>query len=48
MADKKPNVIILMTDDMGWGDPPSYGFDRGVEMPNLGRIAAEGMRFTDW
>jgi arylsulfatase len=48
MADKKPNVIILMTDDMGWGDPPSYGFDRGVEMPNLDRIAAEGMRFTDW
>jgi arylsulfatase len=45
---KKPNVIILMTDDMGWGDPPSYGFDRGVKMPNLDRLAAEGMRFTDW
>ena len=45
---KKPNVIILMTDDMGWGDPPSYGFDRGVDMPSLDRMAAEGMRFTDW
>ncbi len=29
---KKPNVIVIVTDDMGWGDPPSYGFDRGVEM----------------
>jgi len=49
MSDKKkPNVIILMTDDMGWGDPPSYGFDRGVKMPNLDRMADEGMRFTDW
>jgi arylsulfatase A-like enzyme len=45
---KKPNVIVLMTDDMGWGDPPAYGFDRGVKMPNLDRIADEGMRFTDW
>ena len=45
---KKPNVIVLLTDDMGWGDPPSYGFDRGIEMPHLDRMAAEGMRFTDW
>ena len=48
MSKKKPNVIILMTDDMGWGDPPAYGFDRGVKMPNMDRMAKEGMRFTDW
>jgi arylsulfatase A-like enzyme len=47
-AADKPNVILLIVDDMGWGDPPAYGFDRGVEMPNLDRMAAEGMRFTNW
>ena len=45
---KKPNVIVIMTDDVGWGDPQPYGFDRGVSTPNLNRIAAEGMRFTSW
>jgi arylsulfatase len=45
---RKPNVILLVTDDMGWGDPGSYGFDRGVETPSLDRMAAEGMRFTNW
>ena len=44
----KPNVILLVTDDMGWGDPGSYGFDRGVKTPNLDRIAKEGIRFTNW
>ncbi len=29
LAADKPNVILLITDDMGWGDPGSYGFDRG-------------------
>ena len=47
-AQDKPNVILLITDDMGWGDPGSYGFDRGVETPNLDRVAKEGMRFTNW
>jgi arylsulfatase A-like enzyme len=45
---KSPNVILLITDDMGWGDPGSYGFDRGVKTPSLDQMAAEGMRFTDW
>ena len=44
----KPNVILLVTDDMGWGDPGSYGFDRGVKTPSLDRMAAEGIRFTNW
>lgn len=47
-AAKKPNVILLVVDDMGWGDPPWSGFDRGVEMPQLGSLAEEGMRFTNW
>ena len=48
LAAKKPNVILLVTYDMGWGDPGSYGFDRGVKTPSRDRIAAEGMRFSNW
>src|SRR5262245_7281255 len=47
-AQKRPNVVVIMTDDVGWGDPNAYGFDRGVSTPNLNRIAAEGVRFTNW
>src|SRR5262249_31318898 len=47
-ATKRPNVVVIMTDDVGWGDPQAYGFDRGVATPNLNRIAAEGVRFTSW
>ena len=45
---KKPNVVLIVVDDMGWGDPGSYGFDRGVKTPSLDRMAAEGIRFTNW
>jgi arylsulfatase A-like enzyme len=45
---RHPNVVVIMTDDVGWGDPNSYGFDRGVKTPNLNRLAAEGVRFTSW
>src|SRR5215470_8851564 len=47
-AQKHPNVVVIMTDDVGWGDPNSYGFDRGVKTPNINRLAAEGVRFTNW
>src|SRR5262245_39358297 len=45
---KRPNVVVIMCDDIGWGDPNAYGFDRGVSTPNLNRLAAEGTRFTNW
>jgi len=48
LAQDKPNVILIITDDMGWGDPGSYGFDRGIKTPSLDRMAAEGIRFTNW
>lgn len=49
-ADKKPNVVIIMTDDIGWGDLGCYGggVTRGAPTPNLDRLAAEGARFTCW
>lgn len=42
----RPNIIYIMTDDLGYGDLGCYG-QKVVETPNLDRMAAEGMRFTD-
>jgi alpha-galactosidase len=41
----KPNVIFILADDMGPGDPGCYG-GKVIPTPNLDRLAAEGMRFT--
>jgi arylsulfatase len=47
---RKPNIVFIMTDDVGWGDLGSYGGGvmRGAPTPNLDRIAAEGMRFVNY
>ena len=44
---RKPNIIIIMADDLGYGD---VGCDGGthIRTPNLDRMAAEGVRFTDF
>ena len=46
-ADKKPNILILMTDDTGWGDFGCYGggANLGHPTPNIDRIAKEGALF---
>ena len=46
----KPNFIVIMTDDVGWGDLGCYGGgeNRGCPTPNLDRIASEGTRFTNY
>lgn len=41
----KPNVVLIMCDDMGWADLGCYG-SRQNPTPNLDRLRAEGMRFT--
>lgn len=43
---KKPNVIFIMADDLGWGDMGCYGATH-FETPACDRLAKEGMRFTD-
>lgn len=45
---RKPNVLIFIVDDMGWGDPGSYGGGAavGAPTPNMDRLAAEGLRMT--
>ena len=42
-----PNVVIIYTDDQGYADVGCFGA-KGFETPNLDRMAAEGMRFTDF
>lgn len=49
-AEKRPNIVVIMTDDIGWGDLGCYGGGetRGAPTPHLDRLASEGMRFTQW
>lgn len=42
-----PNVVIIFADDLGYGDLGCYGSPT-IRTPNLDRMAAEGMRFTDF
>ena len=42
----QPNIIFLLADDMGYTDAQQYGGD--IKTPNLNKLAAEGMRFTDF
>src|SRR5688500_2667572 len=44
-AADKPNVIFILCDDLGYGDTGPYG-QKKIKTPNLDRMAAEGMRFT--
>lgn len=42
---KRPNIIFILADDLGWRELGSYG-NRFNETPNLDRLARQGMRFT--
>src|SRR6056297_2545360 len=41
---KQPNIIIIMTDDMGYSDPSSYGGE--LHTPSIDQLAEQGIRFT--
>src|SRR6201990_2065447 len=48
---KRPNIIMLMTDDTGWNDFGAYsggGAALGHPTPNVDQIAKEGAVFTNW
>lgn len=45
-AQRPPNVIIILADDLGYGDLSCYG--GSTPTPHLDRLAAEGLRFTDF
>ena len=46
-SDRKPNVVFVLADDLGYGDLGVYG-QKLIHTPNLDRLAAEGLRFTDF
>lgn len=44
----KPNVLLILADDLGYGDVACFGGERcKIPTPNLDRLAKEGLRFTD-
>ena len=45
-AEPRPNIVLILADDLGWSDLGCYGADLH-ETPNLDRLAQQGMRFTD-
>ena len=42
-----PNIIYILADDMGYGDVACYNENSKIETPNLDKLAAEGIQFTD-
>lgn len=46
-AAEKPNIVYVLFDDMGYGEPTCYRAESKLKTPNIDRMATEGMRFTD-
>lgn len=46
-AETKPNIIFVLFDDLGWGQPQSYNPKSALRTPNLDKLASQAMRFTD-
>jgi len=42
-----PNIVIILVDDMGYGDPGCYNPNSKIMTPNINQLARDGMRFTD-
>jgi arylsulfatase A len=47
IAKEKPHVVILLVDDMGYGDLGCYNPESKIPTPHMDRLAREGLRFTD-
>src|SRR5512146_522796 len=46
-AERLPNIVYILADDLGWGDLGCYNAASGVPTPNADRLASQGVRFTD-
>jgi arylsulfatase A len=42
-----PNIVLILADDLGYGDPGCYNPNSKIPTPSIDRLAKEGMRFTD-
>ncbi|HSU66381.1 MAG TPA: arylsulfatase, partial [Tepidisphaeraceae bacterium] len=45
-ADSRPNIVVILVDDMGFSDISCYGSE--IQTPNLDKLAAEGLKFTQF
>ena len=45
-TEKKPNIVLIMADDMGYSDIGCYGGE--IQTPNLNKLASNGIRFTQF
>lgn len=46
-APEHPNILLILVDDMGYGDPGCFNSESKIPTPNIDSLAAAGMRFTD-
>jgi arylsulfatase A len=44
---KRANIVLILADDLGYGDPHCFNKDSLIPTPHIDRLAAQGMRFTD-
>lgn len=44
---KRPNIVILLADDMGWGDVGCYNAESRIPTPRMDALALQGIRFSD-
>lgn len=44
-ASNRPNIVLIMADDLGWGDLQCYNPDSPIQTPHLNQMARDGMRF---
>ena len=45
-ADDRPNILLIVVDDMGYSDPSAFGGE--IATPNIDSLAARGVRFTNF
>ena len=44
---QRPNIIVMMVDDMGYGDPKCFNAKSRLKTPAIDRLSREGLMFTD-
>ncbi|MCI0486930.1 MAG: arylsulfatase [Blastocatellia bacterium] len=45
---RRPNIVLIFPDNLGWGEVGVYGSVRGAQTPRIDRLAAEGIRLTNF